>query len=115
MKKLVLTLFLLTSLNCVGQRGPFGYGYGIRFGCGNDLDLTFTGGMLLAGGGFTYLYGAQVYPYFTPGYSTYPNQKQMNNIQTIGLVILSTGVGILIEESIRHSLHKRGKTKNPRF
>ena len=56
MKKLVLTLFLLTSLNCLGQRGPFGYGYGIRFGCGNDLDLTFTGGMLLAGGGFTYLY-----------------------------------------------------------
>ena len=115
MKKLVLTLFLLTSLNCLGQRGPFGYGYGIRFGCGNDLDLTFTGGMLLAGGGFTYLYGAQVYPFLTPGYSTYPNQQQVYTVQTIGLSILCLGAGILIEESIRHSLHKRGKTKNPRF
>ena len=104
MKKFVLILFLLTSINCVGQRGPFGYGYGIRFGCGNDLDLTFTGTTFVVGGVATYYYGVYNNPYL---YNTQMSNNQSIQIQNIGIAIAITGVIILIEESIRHSSHRR--------
>jgi hypothetical protein len=109
MRNLVRTLILVIGFSMISfvgksQYGPLGYGYGIRFGCGNDLDLTFTGSMLLIGGGLTYGYGTQVYPYM---YTQPPTQLQINKLQTIGVTLVITGAVVLIEESIRHSLHRR--------
>lgn len=100
---LVIILSMIT-FEGKSQYGPLGYGYGIRFGCGDDLDLTFTGSMLIAGGGLTYVYSNQVYPYM---YNQPPSQIQINKLQTIGVTLVITGAVILIEESIRHSLHRR--------
>lgn len=105
----IRTLILLIGFSMISfvgksQYGPLGYGYGIRFGCGDDLDLTFTGSMLLVGGGLTYGYSTQVYPYI---YNQPPSQIQINKLQTIGMTLVITGAVILIEESIRHSLHRR--------
>ncbi len=102
MRKLLLIIAMLVSMECSGQSFPFGYNSGIRLGCGNDLDLTFTGSMFIVAGGGMYFYGLQRINYI---YQT--TDKQYNNIQNIGIGLLIAGGVILIEESIRHSVHKK--------
>lgn len=105
MKKLIIIVLLLIPFMGKTQYNPFyGYGYGLRFGCGNDVDLTFTGSMLMVGGTATYFYGSQIYPYTTNQQLT---QDKITNLQTIGISLIITGAVILIEESIRHSSHRR--------
>jgi hypothetical protein len=36
-----------------------------------------------------------------------PTQPQIYNLQKIGVTLVITGVAVLVEESIRHGLHKR--------
>jgi len=100
----VVFLFTLMTTFSRAQFSPFGY-YGLRFGCGNDLDLTFTGSVLMVGGAFTYMYGNQFYPVMNN--QQQPTQLQMYNIQKVGVTLVITGVVVLVEESIRHGLHKR--------
>jgi len=105
--KKITIVFLFTMISSFGrtQFYPFGY-YGLRFGCGNDVDLTFTGSLLMVAGGVTYLYGNQLYPVMY-NQSQPPTQAQIYNIQKIGVTLVITGAVVLIEESIRHGLHKR--------
>lgn len=108
MKKIIL-LISLVLLPFIGKSqygySPFyGYGYGLRFGCGNDVDLTFTGTMLMVGGGVTYFYGTQIYPNVN---NQQLSQTKINNLQTIGVSLVITGAVVLIEESIRHGAHRR--------
>ena len=104
MKKLIIIIgLMLTPLMGKTQYNPM-YGYGLRFGCGDDLDFTFTGNMLIVGGTVTYFYGNQIYPYAT---KQQLSQNKINDLQTIGISLIVTGVVILIEESIRHSSHRR--------
>lgn len=104
MKKLLIVFLLLISFESKSQNFPFGYGTGLRFGCGNDLDLTFTGTTFVVGGVATYYYGVYNNPYL---YNTQMSNNQSIQIQNIGITIAITGVIILIEESIRHSSHRR--------
>jgi hypothetical protein len=105
--KQIMIVFLFTMISSFGrtQYSPFGY-YGLRLGCGNDLDLTFTGTVLMVAGGVTYIYGSQLYPVMY-NQTQPPTQLQIYNIQRIGVTLVITGVAVLIEESIRHGLHKR--------
>ena len=103
MRKLLLIIAMLVSIECSGQAFPFGYNSGIRLGCGNDLDLTFTGSMFIVAGSGMYFYGLRRIDYITVS-----TDKQYNNIQNIGIGLLIAGGVILIEESIRHSVHKKG-------
>ena len=100
----VVFLFTLMSSFSRAQFSPLGY-YGLRFGCGNDVDLTFTGSILMIGGGVTYLYANQLYPVMYN--QQQPTQPQIYNLQRIGVTLVITGVAVLVEESIRHGLHKR--------
>jgi hypothetical protein len=102
MRKLLLIIAMLVSMECSGQSFPFGYNSGLRLGCGNDLDLTFTGSMFIAVGSGAFVYGYQRINYI---YQT--TDKQYNNIQNIGIGLLIAGGVILLEESIRHSVHKK--------
>lgn len=100
----VVFLFTLMTTFSRAQFSPFGY-YGLRFGCGDDVDLTFTGSVLMIGGGVTYLYANQLYPVMYN--QQQPTQPQIYNLQKIGVTLVITGVAVLVEESIRHGLHKR--------
>jgi len=104
--KQITMVLLFTLMTTFGraQFSPFGY-YGLRFGCGNDLDLTFTGSVLIIGGGITYLYANQLYPIMYN--QQQPTQTQVFQLQQIGVKLVITGVVVLVEESIRHGLHKR--------
>ena len=106
MKKIVLTIMLFLSLECSAQSFPFGYGTGIKFGCGNDLDLTFTGSMFIVAGSGLYSYG-----YYRVDYLNNYSDKQYVTIQNIGISLIITGGVILIEESIRHGIHRNGNKK----
>lgn len=100
----VVFLFTLMSSFSRAQFSPLG-NYGLRLGCGNDLDLTFTGSVLIVGGGLTYLYANQLYPVMYN--QLQPTQMQVLQLQQIGVKLVITGVAVLVEESIRHGLHKR--------
>ena len=104
MKKLLIITLLLVSFEGKSQNWPFGYGSGLRFGCGNDLDLTFTGTTFVLGGVGVYYYGVYNNPYM---YNTQMSNSQSIQLQNIGITLAITGVIVLIEESIRHSSHKK--------
>lgn len=107
MKKLIiiLSLFLLPFIGNTQYNPFYGYGYGLRFGCGDDLDLSFTGSMLIVGGTVTYFYGSKIYPYVNNNQQL--SQSKINDLQDIGISLVITGVIVLIEESVRHSSHRR--------
>ena len=107
MKKLILLLSLLVSMNLNSQISGFRLNY--KLGCGNDVDLTLTGTTLLTLGSGLYFYGAynySAYPYQYQ-YSMQVNFNHLNQYQTIGLSIAITGAVVLLEESIRHGIHKK--------
>jgi hypothetical protein len=114
MKNLLLILTFIFSFSLNAQYRNLNVN-SLKFGCGNDLDLSYTGGLLVTAG---------VALYYVPkiNYSNYytysPTQTQSftptqtQTIQNIGISLLITGGIILIEESIRHGIHKsRGRHK----
>lgn len=110
MKKLLLILTLIVSFAAKSQYNNFNTN-SLKFGCGNDLDLSFTGGILVTAGIAVYYIPRMNYnSYSTSSSSFTPSQTQ--TLQNVAIGLLITGGIILIEESIRHGVHKaRGYNK----
>ena len=113
MKNLLLILTLIISFSASSQYNNFGNinTSSLKFGCGNDLDLSFTGGMFVTAGIAVYYIPRMNYnSYSTSSSSFTPSQTQ--TLQNVAIGLLITGGIILIEESIRHGVHKaRGYNK----